>query len=352
MKCVTRFFRSSVSRSFLMALPVCLFAGCLKHASHLSVDPYRDVNWETAHRHHGNFHTHTTESDGKQHPADVIDAYHRLGHEVLAITDHNKATWPWTAFGRDPEELGMVAVPGNELSRTQHTLSLFSELESDTRDHEEALRQVQEVGGVSVLAHPGRYWGLEEGRVPDEVRDRYVRFFETYPSLIGIEVVNQTDRFPEDRALWDALLTALMPGRPVWGMANDDSHNPGHIGLNLNVLLLTELNRESVRDALETGRFYFSSVATHPEDVQSLEQTPRIRELSYDPYERILRLEAVAGGHPVPEASISWISAGGVIVHRGSVIDLDEVEGSRAYLRAEILGEGGTTFTQPFGLPE
>lgn len=328
-----------------------LFTGCLKTAAPLSVNPYQDVNWGTVHRHNGNFHTHTTESDGHQPPADVIDAYHQLGHEVLALTDHNKYTWPWTAFGRDADELGMVAVPGNELSRVQHTLSLFSELVTDTQDHEEALKEVEAAGGISVLAHPGRYWELEGGKVPDQVRDRYVRLFKEYPTLIGFEVVNQADRYPRDRALWDALLTELMPDRPVWGMANDDSHVQKHIGLNVTVLLLAKPDRESVREALETGHYYFKTVATHPDEERSIAETPEIRNLTYNSSGRVLTLNAVSGGRPVPEENITWISAGGTVVHRGPVIDLDEVEGLRGYVRAEILGKGGTTFTQPFGLP-
>jgi hypothetical protein len=46
----------------------------------------------------------------------VIDGYHQRDYHVLAITDHNRVTWPWGNFGPDPEVLDMRPVPGNELS--------------------------------------------------------------------------------------------------------------------------------------------------------------------------------------------------------------------------------------------
>ncbi|MFB6248064.1 MAG: Ca2+-dependent phosphoinositide-specific phospholipase C [Salinibacter sp.] len=53
---------------------------------------------------------------------------------------------------------------------------------------------------------------------------KYMGLFHQYDSLVGMEVHNQTDRYPWDRRLWDALLETMMPERPVWGFANDDSH--------------------------------------------------------------------------------------------------------------------------------
>jgi hypothetical protein len=48
-----------------------------------------------------NLHTHSTQSDGSLTVPVVIDSYHALGYEVLAMTDHNKVTWPWSSHGRD-----------------------------------------------------------------------------------------------------------------------------------------------------------------------------------------------------------------------------------------------------------
>jgi hypothetical protein len=314
-------------------------------------DPYAQVDWTTYQRHHGNFHTHTTQSDGKQSPASVIDHYHAIGHDVLALTDHNKNTWPWVAFGRDPHELGMVAVPGNELSRHHHTLSLFCELETPTTDHETGIQQIAQNDGISVLAHPGRYWQPNEGQVPDDVRMGYVRLYKRYPSLIGMEVINQADRYPQDRALWDAVLTDLMPDRPVWGMANDDSHQVHHIGLNTTVLLLAEHNLPEVRKALENGRFYFTTVTSHPPDQRDRRQIPVIEKIETDQQAGLIRIRATVEGRALPDDAFRWITAGGQVVHVGPVVRLGETAIDK-YVRAELRGPGGTAYTQPFGITD
>ena len=50
-----------------------------------------------------NFHCHTTCSDGRLSPKDVMAAYRALDYDVLAITDHREVTrcicWVW-AFRR------------------------------------------------------------------------------------------------------------------------------------------------------------------------------------------------------------------------------------------------------------
>ncbi|MCH7224880.1 PHP domain-containing protein [Haloferula sp. A504] len=342
-----------MNRRFLLllsiGLPAIAFGPAAGAAPRLSLNPYDGVDWRHVGRHFGSFHSHTTESDGKLSPAAVIDRHHAIGHDVLALTDHNRNTWPWSRFDRDPERLGMLAIPGNELSRHDHTLSLFTDLETDTKDHETGIREIQEAGGLSVLAHPGRYWKPEGGKVPADVLDRYARLFRTYPSLVALEVINQADRYPRDRALWDALLTELMPSRPVWGMANDDSHQQAHIGLNTTVLLLPQRDEAQVRAALTDGRFYFTTLTSHPEARRDRDRTPVIREIAHDRSAGTLMLEVDCGGEPLPADRIRWISSGGEEVHRGPVLDL-ALEGIDKYVRAEIAGSGGTTYTQPFGI--
>jgi len=250
-----------------------------------------------------------------------------------------------------------VSVPGVELSEHQHTLSLFTTYPRPLRDdflenQWRAIAEVQQMGGLTVLAHPGRYWELEDGQVPKPVIERYVTFFKTYPALIGHEVVNQTDRYPHDRALWDALLTRLMPDRPVWGMANDDSHARPHVGLNRTQLLLTSLDRESVEKALRNGRFYFTTRATRDEENRDRETTPRIEKIKVNEKGTRITVKATSAGEPVEAKRYHWISAHGQRVGMGATLDLTEAAGINAYVRLQIEGEGGTTFTQPFGIKQ
>lgn len=328
------------------------------HDKVVVLNPYEDTALEAEH-HKGNFHTHTTESDGSQDPGEVIDGYHSHDYNVLALTDHNHVTWPWGDYDRDPEELDMLPIPGNELSRHDHNLSLFSEYPEPLREEatdqlHTSIKEVSEVGGLNVLAHPGRYWEEEDedAGVPDDDLAKYMGLFYHYDKLVGMEVHNQTDRYPWDRRLWDALLEELMPERPVWGFANDDSHGEPQIGLNANWFPLQSLSESSVRMAMENGRFYFSTVTTHPEEEQDLEMAPKLTAVEYDRQANTLTLSAEAGGEPLDDERYRWISAGGETVAEGPSIAISETEGVSSYLRAEITSDGALTYTQPFGIAE
>lgn len=339
-----------------LGLPLLLPPTATAQTKVVVVNPYEDVEWNAEHR-KGNFHTHTTESDGSQDPADVIDGYHARDYHILALTDHNHVTWPWQTYGRSPEQLDMVPVPGNELSRHDHNLSLFTEYPAPHRDSSTdrlhtSIREVAETGGLNVLAHPGRYWEPGDERVPDDALAKYMGLFHQYDALVGMEVHNQTNRYPWDRRLWDALLEALMPERPVWGVANDDSHGEHHIGLNASWFPLPTLTASTVREAMEAGRFYFSTVTTHPEAEQDLGRAPRITDVEYDRSANTLTLAAEVAGTPVADRQVRWISNRGEVVAEGTRISLDDTDGLSTYLRAEIRSDGALTYTQPFGLAD
>ncbi len=341
------------------------------------MNPYAEVNWETYRQHKANLHTHTLQhrvrddgsivfvngliqapdgtilqeaeggynrrnrhpdfeaaqgrsggSDGRVTPMAKIDAYRGLGYTILALTDHNMVTWPWQDYGRDPNVLGMLAVQGNEPSRHHHMGSYFNDYDGSARNVEASIQAVGERNGLAVLFHPGRY---------RESVDWYVNLYEKYDHLVGLEVYNQGDRYPQDRATWDAVLTRLMPQRPVWGMANDDAHGHGHVGRNWQVFLLPELTEEALRRAMIRGHSFFSyAPGGHPRD-------------SGDPAPVIEAIRVNAGaGQIAIEASgydrVEWISAGRVIAD-GPVLDASERQG---YVRAVLIGETGRTYTQPF----
>lgn len=370
--------RASACTVILVAALAC---GCsvLEPGVAVVVEPYADVNWATFEQHKGNLHTHTTQSDGRLTPDQVIDAYHQRGYTVLALTDHNLCTWPWVGAAdmprrgnaaradkeaqekqqppavpayqnRDPAGMGMLAISGNELSRHDHMGCFFIVHESDSRDVEQSLAEVKASAGLAVLYHPGRYWKpTEQGGVPAEVVERYVTRFTRNDHLVGFEVINQGNKYPHDRALWDAVLTSTMPDRPVWGFANDDMHSSGSIGRDWSTFVVVQLDESHIRQAMQQGQFYFSTVGTHDEAVRDVAQTPVIASITHRRGAGTITIAATSGGQDLPESQYRWISQGQV-VHSGPVLDYRNTEGLGNYVRAELVGTGGTTFTNPIGL--
>lgn len=373
-----------VPGSALLALALgvaALVPGCnnLGQRALVVVDPYADIDWAAFGQYKANLHTHTTQSDGWLTPDQAIDEYHQRGYAILAITDHDLCTWPWTGLfdmprlgraresdlpaedkenasapfppyqDRDPEALGMIAVPGNELSQHHHTGSFFIVYETDSRDVDRSLGEVRERGGLAMLYHPGRYWRADENdAVPPDVLKRYVDWLAAYDHLVGIEVFNQGNRYPHDVRLWDKILTTMMPERPVWGFANDDMHRREHLGRDWNTFVLVRLDEARLRDAMQTGRFYFSTVSTHDEDVRDVAETPVIESITHNRRAGTITLTATSGGRPLPEDQYRWISEGRLI-HNGPSLEYRRAEGVGRYVRAELVGNGGTTFTNPVG---
>jgi len=155
-------------------------------------NPYKNVDWKNHKQYKANFHTHTTCSDGRLNPHTVVDRYVELGYTILAISDHNLVTYPWTAFeelgeskksaqrfanepetmpqdfdfeNRDPSSLGIIDIQANELSRHHHIGSFFNGHNGSVYEEEvyfeiterQSLKSVADSNGIAMLYHPDRY---------------------------------------------------------------------------------------------------------------------------------------------------------------------------------------------------
>ena len=194
---------------------------------------------------------HTTNSDGELAPRALARHYGRAGYDVVALTDH----WHRSEAPSSPE---LVVLPGVELNcllpeeRDGHVLGIGierdpTELEGERRDLAATGDWIVGAGGVAYLAHP--YWtGARSGAI------------ELPPSITGIEVFNAGCELEVGRGLssvhWDELLQA---GRICPALVTDDSHHPGFDSDHAWTWIRAERNRESILDALRTGRFYGST---------------------------------------------------------------------------------------------
>jgi len=345
------FRRIPKSIQFIILSLILVFASCSDRW--IVTNPYAQVDWEKHGQYKANLHTHTTRSDGSIAPQYVVDKYHQLGYHILALTDHNEVTFPWTSFAsmeasakskerladgkvspenlvyenRDPATLGMIAIQGNEVSSPHHVGSLFNDYNHSTKQEDSTFIATAAKNGLVIINHPGRYKHNAQW---------YIDFYQKYNHLIGMEIYNQGDRYPNDRQLWDSVLVALLPARPVWAYSNDDMHGEGRLGRNWNIFVLPELTKEWVRKGIEEGRSFY----VYAPDGHKKLQMPSIESV----HVKNGTIQLIVAG----QDSIHWIS-GGTIVHKGQSMKLNDCSGVSSYVRAEIFAPGGTIVgTQPF----
>ena len=340
-------------------------------ATVLVLNPYALIDWSQICQYKTNLHTHTQVSDGYYMPHQAIDLYHQAGYKILSLTDHvpdwsgnnvlNINTFPWenlsgltsvtqwssTWEDRNPSTLNMLAVQGSEHSNGHHRGSYFTGFSDTGNDLSFAFDTISQLSGLSMLFHPGLYWSIDSIYTPyDEYSiEWYESFFRNYDILIGLEVFNQGDKQPNDRVLWDELLLRMMPERAVWGYSNDDMHAVDNLFKNYNFMLMEALDSLSLRESMKNGASYF---CYEPSGSGSA-LAPRIDSIKIDDVNRLIHI------HAQNYDSIIWIS--GVdssnafrtskTIHTGDSFNWFNF--NNAYVRAVIINDMGSTYTQPFG---
>jgi hypothetical protein len=301
------------------------------------LNPYANVDWATWQQNKGNFHTHTTNSDGDYGAAEVIDAYYAAGYQILSITDHDETTWPWTDYNRDPAALGMLAVRGNEFSRSHHVNGFFN-YTAERAIHNNAIADIQSVhdSGVDALClfnHPLRYNAADSW-------DWYVPYYQDNSACVGIETINRTTHAHD---LWDNINENYFAesGQLVWGYANDDMHNTGELFRSFQFMLMPELTESALVDSKTTGAFYFC----HEAGGSGEARVPKLADIVVNDELQMITL--------VPQAqdydSIQWVGPGSQVVGNGLVFDFSNYP-SNSFVRAELHGAEGSCYTQPFGI--
>jgi len=340
------------------------------------VSPYDGIEWYNFGQYKAALHTHTTRSDGRNTLTEMIEEHYRQGFDILAITDHNEINRDWTSganaltadryaeitagVGRDGRELIRIPLT-NEQSMSEHMNSFFTDFNNVSGSGFSGLvntiKMIEQLGGISHINHPGRYTG---GMRPDllgyaasnnqEIVQRYVDLFMEFPFVVGMEIINKTDvESRTDRILWDNILRQTMPhNRFVWGFSNDDSHSTEAIGLSYNVFVMPENTAENVRYAMENGRFYAVARVAKAELGETFignEPTPIIRNIVVNDVEASITISTEHADR------IDWIYDGNVIT-QGNTIKLENHvhDIGSYYIRANIIGPGGISFTQPFSI--
>jgi len=356
------FAQQTQSEEFKFYLPAYLNVSTIldkqPNSYSLVLNPYANVNWSTFNKYKANLHTHTKNSDGDFHPHVVIDAYHAANYHILALTDHNEITYPWTNLNainsnyenRDPQALGMLDIEGNELSKSHHRGSLINAVSGGGNDLDKAFTKMTDINGLGMFNHPGRYWSISTNYNPGEKYslEWYQYYYETYPVNVGMEVYNKGDRYPDDRVLWDELLVRMMPNRPIWGYSNDDMHSAIQYFRNYNYMLMPELTLDAFTTSMLKGASFFAY--EDPADGNPL--TPFIDSITIDKQMHTITV------HAKDYTSIEWISgvSGTGAGRTSKVVGSDSLFSYNLflepYVRAVLINSSGRLYTQPFGFAD
>jgi len=312
----------------------------------------------------GALHTHTSESDGIQSPADVVSAYRERGFHFVVFTDHDKVTRldPSAQAGRgragrsardvpagrrgNPEMVTMASglcsrpaaapgdflvLPGIELGLKRanpdkywHFIGVdisdppISELGSPVEIHD----YLRAKSRFCVLSHP--YWSQLTGA--DLAQLEGLASVEVWNTGCELEVGRGCAEYP-----WDWCLAA---GRKVTGVAVDDSHGLDDVGGGWVMVNAPELSAHAILTALARGCFYSSC-------------GPEIRDIRLD--ERAIRVETS------PCRSISFIAdtQQGAFVAAGKTGKITsavyELRGPEIYVRVQCVdARGRKAWSNPF----
>ncbi len=199
-------------------------------------------------------HCHTTASDGRFAPRDLLQMYRDAGYSFVALTDHNRVTRCDDLDGPD-----FVAVPGTEDTVARwlrplgpHMGRLFVDAPLRAGSAQERIDRTVAAGGVVSLCHPSWTGNLWTGAWPREA----VTSLRGYRLL---EIWNPHSEPAEDLRRWDAALSARGPDAPVWGVAVDDCHYAGQFNRGWILVKVAEVSAAALRAALLAGAFYAST---------------------------------------------------------------------------------------------
>jgi hypothetical protein len=209
----------------------------------------RPGNW-----YKGCLHVHSTASDGRRAPDDVLAWYQSRGYHFVAITDHNVPSEART-IGDGWITLAGVEVDGvDPVAGLYHLVGLGLELPELGRERskrmQDRIEQLRAAGALVCIAHP--YWS---GQRSAELID--------LAGCFALEVYNGGCEIDDAKGFshvhWDDLLAA---GGRLSGLAVDDAHwrmGDRDAGLGWVWVKAPVLTHQAILRALEAGCFYASS---------------------------------------------------------------------------------------------
>lgn len=442
---------SAVLLAFAMLLTCVPMAFANADVDYEITSPYENLDFASLNQYKADLHSHTTFSDGNETLPAMTERHYELGFDIYAITDHGTVSTGYTTQQfNDPLKLiswvknggvyndvlavngktsdgidyrvdtnettkdeyyietvngvdgqAMLRVPfGNEQNPTSfnnaHVNTWFANwgngVLGGTSNYETPIAAVDEMGGLSVINHPGEYTNARDEETQDSAYDvtdpvynykinKFASLLLEYDTCLGIDINSKGDgRTRYDRKLWDILLQKIVPnGRNVYAIATTDAHNLGIVDSGYTTILMEDLTSANLKDAMANGRFFaaskyignvnemaaYKAIAQNintPEAAALLQMldtalatgenfyagenaiVPVVTDVIIDETNDIITLETEN------TVVIRWIADGKEIAS-GATIDLDDYSDKiGSYVRAEVVGAGGVIYTQAFTL--
>lgn len=218
-------------------------------------------------------HVHSSYSDGRAGPREILRYAALKGVGVIAITDHDTFKGGLEGYRLSREAAGtgspgVLVVPGIELRSSGGDILVYCEGEVDLpREIQLLIDKAHESNCVVAPAHPFDTWRHGIGELIYE-----------YKGWDAVEVWNSHAPRGANRK---AMEVARLLGKP--GLASSDAHVPEHIGSAYTYILLD--NASSIVDVLEAIRK--GLVKPHP---GSLSVKENIERFSWSMEYRVRRL--------------------------------------------------------------
>jgi hypothetical protein len=299
------------------------------------------------------FHIHTTYSDGKASPAEMVVRGRELGLDALAITDHNyyPASIEAIEFVRK-SGLGITCFPGEEVtSSTWHMLSIgatgpvgyhdigpdgpihFKDEQDSYTSLQEILEIIHRLGGKAFLAHP--YW------FADRRNHQPMQEYERLLAEGGIEGIELLGDVPWEENLRSLVRYSQLESRANLAiLGNSDTHAAEHTFGSYWTLVFTRSNsQEDIMAAILDHR----AVACMTMPLGPAGYPVKSRLLAFGPFE-LVDLAIFLHEHYFPQHD---------------VLCAQEAEQGRRYLGGDIHSDSSvqpvqvaleTYYSQSFGL--
>ena len=199
-----------------------------------------------------NLHTHTSVSDGKLSPTEVLARYREKGYDAVALTDH------WE-YGCSYTENGITVLSGAEYNKgldcrtgVFHIVGVgmesspFKKGDAKKQTPQSIIDAIHAHGGIAILAHPA--WSLN---TPEQIRAlQNIDATEIYNTVSGVHMSRRPD---------SSLIVDMLAGEGIIYplIADDDTHYyDGDECRSWIMVEAEEPSQKALLDAIRNQRFY------------------------------------------------------------------------------------------------